>query len=77
MGIIENKIKQLDELKAAAESFENALNDCKTACENAVKAFDGVEGKTLNAIAKQYKKRVMSALKALNGEQRKKTGVNE
>lgn len=76
MTIIENKIKQIEELKTACASFEAALNDCKTVCGNALKEFDNVQGKTLNAIAKQYKKRVTAALKALNGETRKKA-VNE
>lgn len=77
MTIIENKIKQIEELQAACADFEKALNDCKTACESALNAFDNVQGKTLCAIAKQYKKRVTLALKALNGETRRKVGEAE
>lgn len=77
MTIIENKIKQIEGLKAACVSFDTALNDCKTVCKNALNEFDNVQGKTLCAIAKQYKKRVAAALKALNGETRKKVGGAE
>lgn len=77
MTIIENKIKQIEELQAACADFEQALEDCKMTCEKALNAFDNVQGKTLGAIAKQYKKRVTLALKALNGETRKKVGGAE
>lgn len=77
MNILENKIKQIKELQAACGDFEQAIDDCKMTCGKALDKFDGVQGKTLCAIAKQYKKRVAQALKALNGETRKKSEVDE
>lgn len=72
MDNVENKLIQIEELKAANANFVKAINGCKAACESALNVFEGVQDKTLAAISKQYKKRVVAALKALNGEQHKK-----
>ena len=72
MNIIEQKIKALNDLQEKAERFENISENCvdflqKSLCT--LESFDG--GKSLNAIRKQYVKRIERALKALRGESRK------
>lgn len=74
MDIISNKIEQLKKLQESAAAFDNAIVDIDNACVKACEVFDGVEGKTLGAVAKQYRKRVEMARKALRGEMRKKSG---
>lgn len=77
MNIINNKIEQLKKLQEMATTFDNALNDVENAMASAYDVFDKAEGKTLVAVAKQYRKRVEMARKALRGEMRKKQGGDE
>lgn len=77
MDIINNKIEQIKKLQESVKVFENAIANVENAMTEAAKVFDGVEGKTLCAVAKQYRKRVEMALKALRGEMRKKSGGAE
>lgn len=77
MNIINNKIEQLKKLQEMATTFDNALNDVENAMTSACDVFDKAEGKTLVAVAKQYRKRVEMARKALRGEMRKKQGGDE
>ena len=77
MDIINNKIEQLKKLQDSVNAFEKAISNVENAMTEALKVFDGVEGKTLCAVAKQYQKRVEMARKALRGELRKKSGGAE
>lgn len=77
MDIINNKIEQLKKLQDSVNAFENAIANVENAMTEAATVFDGVEGKTLCAVAKQYRKRVEMARKALRGEMRKKVGGAE
>lgn len=77
MDIITNKIEQLKKLQDSVSAFENAIADVENEMIKAATVFDSVEGKTLCAIAKQYRKRVEMARKALRGESRKKVGGAE
>lgn len=77
MNIINNKIEQLKKLQESATAFENALVNVENAMNEACAVFDKAEGKTLCAVAKQYRKRVEMARKALRGEMRKKSGGDE
>lgn len=72
MDIISNKIEQLKKLQDSVSAFENAIDTVENEMLKAATVFDSVEGKTLCAIAKQYRKRVEMARKALRGESRKK-----
>lgn len=74
MDIISNKIEQLKKLQDNVSAFENAIANVENELIKAATVFDSVEGKTLGAIAKQYRKRVEMARKALRGESRKKVG---
>lgn len=74
MDIINNKIEQLKKLQDSVNAFENAITNIEIEIDKAAAVFDGVEGKTLCAVAKQYRKRVEMARKALRGEMRKKSG---
>lgn len=77
MDIISNKIEQLKKLRDSVSAFENAIAAVENEMIKAATVFDNVEGKTLGAIAKQYRKRVEMARKALRGESRKKVGGAE
>lgn len=77
MDIINNKIEQLKKLQNNVNAFENAIVAVENEMIKAATVFDSVEGKTLCAIAKQYRKRVEMARKALRGETRKKVGGAE
>lgn len=77
MDIINNKIEQLKKLQYSVNTFENAIANIENEIIKAATVFDSVEGKTLCAIAKQYRKRVEMARKALRGEMRKKLGGAE
>lgn len=77
MDIINKKIEQLKKLQDRVNVFENAIANVENAMIEAVTVFDGVEGKTFCAVAKQYRKRVEMARKALRGEMRKKSGGAE
>lgn len=77
MDIINNKIEQLKKLQDSVNAFEKAISNVENAMTEAIKVFDGVEGKTLCAVAKQYQKCVEMARKALRGEMRKKSGGAE
>lgn len=76
MNIIEQKIKALNDLQESAKRFENDVKNVENTLENLLLDFGAVEcGKSLNAIRKQYVKRIERALKALRGESRK--GAND
>lgn len=76
MNIIEQKIKALNDLQESVQRFENAVKNVENTLENLLLDFGAVDcGKTLNAIRKQYVKRIERALKALRGESRK--GAND
>lgn len=77
MDIINNKIEQLKKLQDSVNAFENAIANIEIEMDMAASVFDNVEGKTLCAVAKQYRKRVEMARKALRGEMRKKSGGAE
>lgn len=77
MDIINNKIEQLKKLQDSVIAFENAITNVEKTMNEAEMVLDGVEGKTLCAVAKQYRKRVEMARKALRGEMRKKSGGAE
>lgn len=77
MNIINNQIEKLKKLQESAAAFDSALVGIENAMTEAVAVFDKAEGKTLCAVAKQYRKRVEIARKALRGEMRKKQGGDE
>lgn len=77
MNIINNQIEKLKKLQESAAAFDNALANVEKTMSDACEVFDKVEGKTLCAVAKQYRKRVEMARKALRGETRKKQGGDE
>lgn len=77
MDIINNKMEQIKKLQDSVNAFENAIANAENAMTEAAKVFDGVEGETLCAVAKKYRKRVEMARKALRGEMRKKSGGAE
>lgn len=77
MDIISNKIEQLKKLQDTVNTFENVVANIENEIVKAATVFDSVEGKTFCAIAKQYRKRVEMARKALRGESRKKSGSAE
>lgn len=71
MNIIEKKLAQIKALEQLSDTCENALKSVKTAISDASTTLDTLpDGKTQNAVKKQYKKRLELALKALNGQTR-------
>lgn len=72
MNIIEQKIKALNDLQEGAKRFENDIKNAENMLVDLWHDFGEVDcGKSLNAIRKQYVKRIERALKALRGESRK------
>lgn len=72
MNIIEQKIKALNDLQEGAKHFENGMKNAENMLVDLCHDFGDVDcGKSLNAIRKQYVKRIERALKALRGESRK------